>query len=172
MYLTFDAAHVARLIAVSEAAAERRPNFLQAASPGYLREDIPVARRLEIMTNVDGEGLCDSIAPEEIDSGKIPAGIWLVGDQGVYIMSNEAGDAAKSIEGGHVAYAREANPKTLDFDEWWSAKRESFGPDDGVDFLPVDFLKEHLSGPDLVLDVSAEGISVVGPGPDPAAPVQ
>jgi Protein of unknown function (DUF3085) len=70
-------------------------------------------------------------------------GLWLVGDQGIYMMSNgkpglPASPGEKSKE--FVAYANECNPETLDFETWWSNKRESFGGDDGVEFIPFEDL--------------------------------
>ncbi len=69
-------------------------------------------------------------------------GLWLVGDQGVYLMANTAdGDVnSKRKEGDKpfVVYADECDPTKLPFDEWWDAKRRSFGGDDGVEFISLD----------------------------------
>lgn len=69
------------------------------------------------------------------------AGIWMVGDTGVYLMSN--GDPMQPTDkagdkGAFVAYADECNPETMEFDDWWAAKRESFGGDDGVELFTID----------------------------------
>ncbi|ODT77201.1 MAG: hypothetical protein ABS76_28585 [Pelagibacterium sp. SCN 64-44] len=60
-------------------------------------------------------------------------GLWLVGDQGVYIMSN-----GKLAEGNRplVIYAEECHPLG-DFD-WWDYKRRHFGGDDGIQFLDAE----------------------------------
>jgi Protein of unknown function (DUF3085) len=58
-------------------------------------------------------------------------GLWLVGDQGVYLMPNTAARTTT------IVYARECDPTRLDFDTWWANKRASFGGDDGVDFIPL-----------------------------------
>ncbi|KPH76530.1 MULTISPECIES: DUF3085 domain-containing protein [Bosea] len=57
-------------------------------------------------------------------------GVWLVGDEGVYIMSN-----GKLAEGKRplVVYAQECDPKTNP--DYWHYKRQHFGGDDGVEFL-------------------------------------
>ncbi|MFK4259139.1 DUF3085 domain-containing protein [Agrobacterium tumefaciens] len=57
-------------------------------------------------------------------------GVWLVGDEGVYLMSN-----GKLSEGQRpcVVYAEECDPKTNP--DWWNYKRRHFGGDDGVEFL-------------------------------------
>lgn len=80
------------------------------------------------------------------DGVPAPAGLLLVGDHGVYLMSN--GSPNLLIDGtqgkpsptckAKVVYAEECNPETMPFDEWWEAKRNTFGGDDGVEFLPVD----------------------------------
>lgn len=58
------------------------------------------------------------------------AALMLVGDQGVYLMSN---GQPPLPQGQNVAYAEGMNPDTDD--EWWDAKRRTFGGDDGVEFI-------------------------------------
>jgi hypothetical protein len=64
-------------------------------------------------------------------------GLWLVGDEGVYLMSN--GDPALMAHGPketrRIVYAAQVDPTKFGFDEWWEAKRRSFGGDDGCNFL-------------------------------------
>ena len=67
-------------------------------------------------------------------------GLWLVGDDGVYLMSNTEG-ATRTI-----AYARECDPAKLEFDEWWHAKRATFGGDDGVEFISIEEIERISSG--------------------------
>jgi hypothetical protein len=62
-------------------------------------------------------------------------GLWLVGDQGVYIMSN------RKLSGGTralVIYAEQCHPKG-DID-WWDYKRRHFGADDGIEFVEAERL--------------------------------
>jgi hypothetical protein len=63
------------------------------------------------------------------------SGIWLVGDEGVYIMSN-----GKLAEGQRalVIYAEQCHPKS-DTD-WWDYKRRHFGADDGIEFIEAERL--------------------------------
>ena len=57
-------------------------------------------------------------------------GIWLVGDEGVYIMSNgKLADGQRSF----VIYAEECDPKTNP--DYWHYKRRHFGGGDGIEFL-------------------------------------
>lgn len=94
-------------------------------------------------------------------------GLWLVGDSGVYIMSNA--EPGLLSEGGKdkifVAYAAEVNPHTLPFEAWWEAKHNSFGGDDGAEFLELDAIKEALAqGHDTIaLDVTKNTIAVLIP---------
>lgn len=66
-------------------------------------------------------------------------GFWLVGDHGVYLMPNTTDGVHHKNLGKDdtrlVVYARECNPDTMAFDDWWENKRASFGGDDGVEFL-------------------------------------
>lgn len=64
-------------------------------------------------------------------------GLWLVGDHGVYLMSNGRPEMDKSGD-QHVVYAETCNPETQDFDDWWFVKNETFGADDGVEFIALD----------------------------------
>ena len=68
-----------------------------------------------------------------------PAGFWIVGDHGVYLMHN--GKIAEGEE-SVVAYAVECNPETCD--DWWEVKRSTFGGDNGVDFVEMELIKDAL----------------------------
>lgn len=67
-------------------------------------------------------------------------GLWLVGDEGVYILSN-----GKLAEGQRplVVYADECDPKTNP--DYWHYKRQHFGGDDGVEFLDAAELEQIIS---------------------------
>lgn len=62
-------------------------------------------------------------------------GLWLVGDQGVYIKSN-----GKLPEGERplVVYAQECHP--VGNPDWWHYKRRWFGGDDGIEFIEAERL--------------------------------
>lgn len=69
-------------------------------------------------------------------------GLWLVGDQGVYLMPNTTDGIHHTTDAPRiVVYARECNPDTMPFDDWWQAKRASFGGDDGVEFLDIEDMR-------------------------------
>ena len=92
-------------------------------------------------------------------------GLWLVGDHGVYLLSNG------KLAGGQkpfVVYAEECNPTTTD--DWFEVKRRTFGGDDGVDFIDAESLEAmiaaspggtHLS---FAFDDDAMQISVIQRG--------
>ena len=62
-------------------------------------------------------------------------GVWLVGDQGVYLISN-----GKLAEGQRalVVYSDECHP--VGNPDWWHYKRRHFGGDDGIEFLAAETL--------------------------------
>lgn len=107
------------------------------------------------------------IAIYEEESTKRP-GVLIVGDEGVYLMSNgEPGLLHDGAEGeptkdlpAFVVYATECNPKTSPFEEWRLVKEESFGGSDGVEFLETDFIEAALLRPGeyIQLEVNEEGI--------------
>lgn len=67
-------------------------------------------------------------------------GLWLVGDNGVYVMSN-----GKLSESGRpmVVYAEECHPDKND--DWFEVKRRTFGGDDGVDFIDAESLEAMIA---------------------------
>lgn len=73
--------------------------------------------------------------------------LWLVGDQGVYLMSN--GDPSDAISEEprklRVAYAKGFNPEVDEVDDWWHKKQDFFGGDDFVEALPwCEGIKEQI----------------------------
>ena len=67
-------------------------------------------------------------------------GLWLVGDQGVYLLSNgKLPEGAKPL----VVYAEECDPRTND--DWFAVKRRTFGGDDGVDFIDAEQLEAMMT---------------------------
>jgi hypothetical protein len=85
-------------------------------------------------------------------------GLWLVGDQGVYLMANttdgEINSKPKPDNTNAVVYADECDPTRMAFEDWWANKRRSFGNDDGVEFIPLlDFITFRRDDPThLVVD--------------------
>lgn len=71
-------------------------------------------------------------------------GLWLVGDEGVYVMSN-----GKLAEGQRplAVYAEECDPKTNP--DYWHYKRQHFGGDDGVEFLGAEMLMKLINASPL-----------------------
>ena len=66
--------------------------------------------------------------------GEIP-GVWLVGDQGVYIMSNgKLADGARPL----VVYSDECHP--VGNPDWFHYKHRHFGGDDGIEFIDAERL--------------------------------
>ena len=76
-------------------------------------------------------------------------GLWLVGDHGVYLMANTKDGprekAKKKDDKAFVVYAKECNPDTTE--DWWDAKRATFGGDDGVDFISLAEMENLISKP-------------------------
>ena len=63
-------------------------------------------------------------------------GLFLVHDQGVYVMSNgEPADMADE-KTAYVAFAEHCNPKVDE--DWWDNSRELVGGDDFAEVVPVN----------------------------------
>jgi hypothetical protein len=75
-------------------------------------------------------------------------GLWIVGDRGVYVMPNTTdGIHHKGSDKTIAVYATECDPTKLDFDIWWAVKQQTFGGDDGVDYLHIDELRGMAQNP-------------------------
>ena len=76
-------------------------------------------------------------------------GLWLVGDEGVYALSN-----GKLAEGQRplVVYAEECDPKTNP--DYWHYKRQHFGADDGIDFLDAKMLVTLIAAAPEATDIT------------------
>ncbi|MEC5382370.1 DUF3085 domain-containing protein [Aurantimonas sp. C2-6-R+9] len=62
-------------------------------------------------------------------------GLWLVGDQGVYIMSNgKLADGDRPL----VVYSDECHP--VGNPDWFHYKHRHFGGDDGIEFIDAERL--------------------------------
>ncbi|WP_427047232.1 DUF3085 domain-containing protein [Halomonas casei] len=73
-----------------------------------------------------------------LDGDKIPAGFWLVKDQGVYLMSNGLPvDKAPDGKGMNISHAKGLKPG-VDVD-WYDAARRALGGDDMVCFIPLEW---------------------------------
>lgn len=134
--LTFDKQHVLELLTDSIKAKTRRANFSQMCDINNIRTDIDPTIRHKIADDLVKEGYSSVVRAEHVDGTKIPIGLWLVGDQGVYLMSNGPFNEEKAKAGNNAAYAAECNPLLLEFDEWYDNKQRIFGGDDGSEFIP------------------------------------
>jgi hypothetical protein len=88
-------------------------------------------------------------------SAAIPAGLWLVHDEGCYLLSN-----AEPFTPG-VAFALGLNPHT-DGEGVWDAARAAVGGDDFTCFLPASDFSEVGPGCQVLLDVSLDHGSMYG----------
>ncbi|UVK49749.1 DUF3085 domain-containing protein (plasmid) [Mesorhizobium sp. AR02] len=62
-------------------------------------------------------------------------GLWLVGDEGVYLLSNgKLAEGARAL----VVYSEQCHP--VGNPDWWDYKRRHFGGDDGIEFIEADRL--------------------------------
>lgn len=134
----------------------------------YWRDDMDPDRRNELMKSLEESGYPSGVREEDTDPEKIPAGIWLVGDQGVYLMSNAPIEEVKAHRENHVAYAVEVDPTKMQFDSWWRAKGESFGSDDGCDFIDEKTLKEGLLGDTFEIDLTPSSMAILIPADTPS----
>mgnify|MGYP001200783634 FL=1 len=147
MIVTFDRSLIERLLTHAEDATEHRATLTQLfdknlRKPGY---EAP-----------------EWVYQQDLDLTKIPAGLWLVGDHGLYMMSNGLPLLACQDSGkpNLCAYAREADPEKNAV-EAYDVTRQTFGGDDGCEFLEASLVRQALtraSGDTLRLTITPETI--------------
>ncbi|MBX9865009.1 MAG: DUF3085 domain-containing protein [Hyphomicrobium sp.] len=62
-------------------------------------------------------------------------GLLIVGDHGIYLMPNTTDGIHHQAGEKIIVYARECDPRTMPFDDWWRTKNNTWGGDDGCEFL-------------------------------------
>lgn len=98
--------------------------------------------------------------PDDIDEEKIPPGLWLVADRGVYLMSpGKPGLNARNGEGSLVSYAVECNPSD---DHCYDSKTSIMGGDDGVDKIGLEVFEEAIrSGAvAVIIEVTSDALKI------------
>lgn len=105
-------------------------------------------------------------------------GLWLVGDDGIYLMSNGLPplwvdpEAKEEDKKNVVSYARECNPHTMHFDAWWASKRASWGGDDSIVFFTAEELDQALKTypleEPLALEIGRDSIGLYAWRPAPS----
>lgn len=154
--LTFKANEVRRLLEHSKAAKKHTPSYEDLFNPAYHRGGKVVEKN----------GWPDH---DNIDVDKIPPGLLLVKDQGVYLLSNGSPSLLVEGTGGHVvAYAREADPTSAgEFDDWYDAARQIMGGDDCAETLALTMFEPVLAlladDDTLKIKVTATQIQVMFP---------
>ncbi len=150
--LTFDKNEVAKLVAHAKAAKTHNPSYEDLFNAAYHRGGVVKEK----------SGWPDR---GNLDDALIPAALHLVKDQGVYLMSNGIPVLPKSDgkPGSEVAYAREASPTVMDFDDWYENAGRIMGGDDSVTTLPVEMFVEELKKAASVirLKVTSRAISLL-----------
>lgn len=161
MIATFDSQKIRALIEHAKASTQRRISYDQMCDPSLWRDDLPPELRATMLAEIDGNGFSSLVQNDHIDQAKIPAGLMLVGDEGVYIMSNGIASPEMVAEKSHVAQCFETDPTLVDADVAYMNKVSIFGGDDGVEFLAIEAIEPHLDREILELDITPEAISIV-----------
>lgn len=173
--ITFKVGEVRRLYEHSRTALEHSPSFEHLFDAAFHKGGVVLCK--------DGKAYKESSKEvmwpdgENIDTKLIPACLVLVGDQGIYLMSN--GCPAQLVnESGHgrvVAYCKESDPtSSACFDDWYEAKNRIFGGDDGTVPLPLSMFEQVMKLPDdktFKVKLTMNHVSVLAPSA-PAKPVR
>ncbi len=161
MRLHINSSSLLTLLEHSRNARERSPT-LEQLFDGRFRKD---GRDIDMHTAKISEwpGIHD------IDLEKIKPGLWLVGDRGIYFMSNGRPPLKDISEPGknRVVHAIEADP-AIHPDTWHDVKRAAFGADDGAVFIQESFcskLIESSVADFCAIDLTPQHLAIVPPSP-------
>jgi hypothetical protein len=154
--LTFKVSEVLPLVAHSKASQLSSPCMEELFNPEYHQGG---------KIKQDANGFPDQ---DNLDRSKIPKGLWLVKDRGVYLMPNSS--IPLLVKEGEVsrvvAYAAESDPTGNDHD-YWEAGQKIMGGDDCVINLPLSMFEPVLAllsdGDVLKLKVTSKQIRVLMP---------
>jgi hypothetical protein len=153
--LTFNVGEVRKIYEHAKAATAHSPDIAHLFDPAFHKGG----------TVVKKDGWPDK---DNLIMDKIPACLTLVGDHGIYLMSN--GSPAQLKEEGKtsrvVVYAKESNPDSLEFDDWYTAKEVIFGGDDGSEPLPLSMFESIMAkrkdSEDFKIKLTKSKIQVIG----------
>ena len=76
------------------------------------------------------------------DTGPV---LWLIGDSGIYLMGNQ--DRRDETVPYDVVYSLESNPNTMEFEQWYQAKNDLYGRDDGCDVFEIPSILALIGDP-------------------------
>jgi len=148
-YLTFNTSEVAPLVKEAKEATSRRCTFEQMFDPSLHKGG-------KIKNVREG---CPDV--KNIDLSKVLPSLWLVKDEGCYLMSNSIIPAGQ--KNANVAYAHESNPKTMDVDKWYGNARYIMGGSDCALALPIEWFDEVVASGKATfrLQILAKSIKLV-----------
>jgi hypothetical protein len=134
--VSFDITQVKLLVENVRAAAEVRPTMDMLFDAKYYKDQIIRDKAGLTEFEVKKKGGHFWPSADHIDNKLVEPVLQLVGDQGVYLINNALNKLTPS-ESGLIVYAQGINP---DIDEdWYDAKRHTFGGDDGSVTVPLDW---------------------------------
>lgn len=133
--LKFNAKEVAAQVEHARQAPEHSPTFSMQFESQYWKDPNAKMSDDEIF----------GAKGEHMDMSKIPAGLHLVHDQGVYIMSNGSPRMIRpdSDVSSVVCYADECDPEKDE--DWYETARVMVGGDDFAEHLPIDWWDSYLA---------------------------
>lgn len=142
--LHFDPAAVAKLVQATKSATTRRSSLADLADPALWKEG----------ARPDEYGLVTSA---DIDTAKIGPKLWLIKDEGCYLMSNAA-DQVRDADGRlPCVYAKGLGPD-CDYQDL----REACGGDDFCEPLPISDFEAALAGNpiEIVIELTPDTIAI------------
>lgn len=88
------------------------------------------------------EEIISAQTARELNGTETGKGLWLVSDQGIYLIPNTTDGIHHKNDGPRVViYAEESNPTVRPFDAWRAAIDTTLGGDDGIAFIDAFALR-------------------------------
>ncbi len=126
--LSFNLKDVQELADHAKSCEEHSPVFAQILDPAYAKDGTPKMSEEEMFRS----------GSDHVDLKKIPAGLWLVKDSGIYLMSNGTPGLMAGEKSHKIVYAKGYNPNTDE--DVWDRCRDAVEGDDFGEFVPIEWL--------------------------------
>ena len=134
-------------------------------------------RRMTMATRARIYGADRCAVPQPGEERLAPACLWLVKDEGIYLMSP---GICPQAESGHaserppVAYATGFDPTREDRMAVWHRALDAVGGDDFAEDVPVEWADSALAArsPEFVLEVRPDAICLLLPSAAPSDPTR
>ncbi|MGR5159263.1 DUF3085 domain-containing protein [Vibrio owensii] len=154
MFIRFNLKEVKNLLDELDGASQFVPNGNQLYDGRYYENDVVVDK------NGNDQSSDDFTFPDQsrMKKGAIGPSLWLVKDQGLYLMTNARRPKTDQNKSANVVYAKGTDPNNDE--DWYEEARILFGSDDGCEIIDPNWVKTARARNmnEFIMDITPEYI--------------